>query len=404
MSTTEAIHPVPAFAEPEKNSTLHVLTITPFYPSESSDVNGCFVAESLAELNSRGIFSSVVGVDTIYHPRRTSNTVYPAEWVRCPQLPGNFGLASAGRFLAATLLPRIARLHRRSPIHLIHAHSALPCGDAASFISQRLHIPFVATIHGLDVFNSCFQNGLAAKWRKKSSIRVYRQARKVICISQKVKQSVTETMGSAIDAEVVYNGTDTTLFAPMRDGQPSPAANLTILVVGNLLAGKGQELVIRAVARLQNLYPYLRCDFIGEGADHARFAALAANLGIGDRIRFLGRKSRPEVAKAMRQCTVFALPSRYEGLGCVYLEAMACGKPVMACEGQGIGEIIRHGKNGWLIPVDGLDELTKGLQILLGDAELRARIGNAARQTIVNELSMSDHAESLLGIYRDAAR
>jgi teichuronic acid biosynthesis glycosyltransferase TuaC len=404
VPTAEAIHPASVFVEPSKPSTLHVLTLTPFYPSETCEVNGCFVAESLAELSSRYVLSSVIGVDTIYHPRRIPSTLYPAEWVRCPQLPGNFGLASAGKFLAATLLPKITRLHRRSPIHLIHAHSALPCGHAASLISRRLDIPFVVTIHGLDVFNSCFQNGIAAKWRKNASIRVYRSARKLICISQKVKQLLIETMGAAAHAEVVYNGTDTTLFAPMRDDQQFPAANLTILVVGNLLAGKGQELVIQAIARLQNLYPHLRCDFIGEGTDHARFAVLAVNVGIGDRIRFLGSRSRSEVAEAMRRCTVFALPSRYEGLGCVYLEAMACGKPVVACEGQGIGEIIRHRRNGWLIPVDGLDELTQGLRILLGDAELRTRIGEAARQTIASEFNLAHHAESLLKIYQDAAR
>lgn len=404
MSTAEAIHPIPAFASPARLSMLHVLTLTPFYPSKTSEVHGCFVAESLAELNSQGVLSSVIGVDTIYHRRRNPSTFYPAEWIRCPQLPGNLGLASAGRFLAAILLPRISALHRRSPIHVIHAHSALPCGDAASVISQRLDIPFVVTIHGLDVFNSCFQTGVAANWRKNSSTRVYRRARKLICISQKVKKLITETMGSAVEAEVIYNGTDTTFFAPSNESPLTRTENLTILAVGNLLAGKGQELVLHAIARLQDSLPHLRCDFIGEGADLNRFAALAANLGIGDRVRFLGRRSRSEVAESMRRSTVFVLPSRYEGLGCVYLEAMSCGKPVIACEGQGIGEIIRHAANGWLIPVGGLEELTRGLQVLLGDAELRSRIGQAARQTIVNQFSMSHHAENLLKIYKDAAR
>ncbi len=403
MPTAEAMPLIPAFAKPARLSTLHVLTLTPFYPSEESAVNGCFVAESLAELNSHGVRSSVIGVDTIYHSRRTSSDIYPAEWVHCPQFPGNFGLGSAGSFLAATLLPQILRLHRRSPIDLIHAHSALPCGHAALIISRRLGIPFVVTIHGLDVFNSCFENGLAAKWRRNSSLRVYAHAGKLICISRKVRELVTGSMGSVIDAEVVYNGADTTLFAP-RETEQRGVENATILVVGNLLAGKGQELVIRAAARLQDSYPHLRCDFIGEGAHRNRFAALAADLGIGDRIRFLGRKNRFEVAEAMRQCAVFALPSRYEGLGCVYLEAMSCGKPVVACEGQGIGEIIRHGANGWLIPVDALEELTQGLQVLLGDAELRARIGQAARQTIVSEFSLSHQARSLLKIYQDVAQ
>ena len=404
VSTAEAIHPAPAIAEPAKLSRLHVLTLTPFYPSDASEVNGCFVAENLNQLSARGILSSVIAVDSIYHARRNSSRTYPAQWIRYPQLPGNFGLASAGQILGATLLKTVSVIHQRLPIHLIHAHSALPCGHAADFIAHRLAIPFVVTIHGLDVFNNCFEDGFAAKWRRNASIRVYEHARSVICISQKVKELLFDTMSSQINAEVVYNGTDVNLFAPRSESTHAQAAPPNILIVGNLLAGKGHELVIRALARLKDSFPDLRCDVIGEGADRDRFASLAETLGIGDRLHFRGSRSRSQVAEAMRDCTVFALPSRYEGLGCVYLEAMACAKPVIACEGQGIGEIICHGRNGWLIPVDGLEELTQGLQTLLSDAQLRARIGDAARQTIVNGLTLSHQAESLLRIYRDAAQ
>jgi teichuronic acid biosynthesis glycosyltransferase TuaC len=362
------------------------------------------VAESLAELNARGVRSSVIAIDPIYHARRYSNSTYPAQWVRYPQLPGNFGLASAGRFLEAILLRKVTHLHRRSPIHLIHAHSALPCGQAAALLSRRLAIPFVVTVHGLDVLNSCFEFGLAAKWRSKASIRVYGHARKVICISQKVKELLVDIVGVRINADVVYNGTDARLFAPWRESQHTDTAPPTILLVGNLLAGKGHELVIRAIARLIDSFPDLQCDIIGEGTDRNRFATFAEDLGIANRIHFLGSCSRFQVAEAMRKCTVFALPSRYEGLGCVYLEAMACAKPVIACEGQGIGEIIRHGSNGWLIPIDGMEELTQGLRVLLSNAQLRSQIGDAARQTVVNGITSSHQAESLMKIYQEATR
>ncbi len=382
---------------------LHVLTLTPFYPSDGDGVSGCFVAESLRELQQCGVTSSVIAVDSIYHARRRSSLQFPAEWIRYPQLPGNFGLSSAGEFLGAVLVNRVRQIHRRSPISVIHAHAALPCGHAASLLSRRLGIPFVVTIHGLDVFNRCFEDGVAARWRRKSSLRVYESARKVICISDKVRHLLADGMsatGPLIPAEIVYNGTDADLFAPGPAQEGSP----TILVVGNLLAGKGHELVLKALARLKDSHPDLQCRIIGEGADRSRFVALAADLRISDRVHFLGRRSRTEVAEAMRNCTVFVLPSRYEGLGCVYLEAMACGKPAIACQGQGIDEIIHHGVNGWLIPVDGLEELVQGVQVLLRDAELRARIGHAARQTIVDRLTLSHQARKLLSIYQEAAR
>jgi teichuronic acid biosynthesis glycosyltransferase TuaC len=378
----------------------HILTITPFYPYDGNEVSGCFVAENLAQLTTLGATSSVIAVDSLYHPAKKASAHTPAEWVRYPQLPGNFGLSSAGRFLGAVLLSRVRKLHQQSPIHVIHAHAALPCGDAAAFLSRRLGIPFVVTIHGLDVFNSCFQNGIASGWRRRSSIRVYRRAAKVICISGRVRSLLTEELGVSVASEVTYNGTDPVLFAPSIVSEQSP----TILIVGNLLTGKGHELVLRAFAKLKNSYPNLQCRVIGEGSDRERFAALARDLGIGDRVHFLGQCSRVEVAEAMRDCSVFVLPSRYEGLGCVYLEAMACGKPAIACRGQGIEEIIDHGENGWLIPVDGLDELVQGLQTLLGNAELSARIGAAARQTILARLTLSHQAESLMKIYQEVLR
>lgn len=379
---------------------LHVLTLTPFYPSDGDEVSGCFVAETLQELETQGVVSSVIAVDSIYHASRSSSREYPAEWIRYPQLPGNFGLSSAGRFLGATLLGRVQRLHQESPVSVIHAHAALPCGDAAAFLSRRLGIPFVVTIHGLDVFNRCFQDGIAAGWRRKASMIVYERARRVICISDRVQRLLKDGMSAAVATEVVYNGTDSDLFAR----GPAQSEPPLILIVGNLLAGKGHELVLKAFSRLKDSHPGLQCSVIGEGADRDRFVALAANLGISDRVHFLGRRRRSEVAEAMRSCTVFALPSRYEGLGCVYLEAMATGKPVIACRGQGIEEIIHHGSNGWLIPVDGLEELVSGLQVLLSDAELRRRIGQTARQTILDKLTMSHQAGSLMKVYEEAAR
>jgi len=265
-------------------------------------------------------------------------------------------------------------------------------------------MPFVVTIHGLDVFNTCFESGIAAQWRRKASLDVYQKAKTVICISDKVRRLTADGLRGAVKTEVVYNGTDPDFFSPV----PTSDDTQTVLVVGNLLAGKGHELVLTAISKLKHSsrdsYPNLQCKIIGEGADRYRFVTLARHLGISEQVQFLGRCSRAEVAEAMRHCTLFVLPSRYEGLGCVYLEAMASGKPVIACCGQGIDEIIDHGKNGWLIPVDGLNEMVEALQLLLGNSELRDQIGRAARQTILDGLAMSHQAQKLLRIYQGAAR
>ncbi len=388
------------FRAEEAGRELHVLTLTPFFPSVHNEVSGCFVAEPIAQLKQFGVESSVMAVSPIYYPRRQSSSWAPAEWVRYPRVPGNLGLSSAGKLLYARLLGRIRQLHRVKPIDVIHAHAALPCGHAAALLSRRLNIPFVVTVHGLDVFNTCFLGGVPADWRRNVSVDVYRAARTVICVSGKVQEILKTGTPAETFGTIVHNGVNPTLFSP-NSAAMGPSGP-EILMVGNLLRSKGHELVLRAIGDLRPSFPQLRCRIIGEGPDRAQFEALVHDLGIGQQVHFAGVRSRSEVADAMRRCAVFALPSRNEGLGCVYLEAMSCGKPAIGCRGQGIDEVIEHGKNGWLIPVDGLEPLVQGLSALLESTELRMRIGTAARQTILDKLTLSHQAQHLMRIYRHA--
>jgi glycosyltransferase involved in cell wall biosynthesis len=379
---------------------IHVLTLTPFFPSLDNEVSGCFIKEPIDHLLHLGVPSSVFAVNPIYRPRKVPSPSAPAHWVRYPQVPGNLGLSSSGWFLYACLLQSVTRLHRERPIDLIHAHAALPCGHATALLSRRFRIPYVVTVHGLDVFNTCYGQAASAQRRRQRSTEVYQSAQTVICISGKVQQILRTGMQEGVRSVVVYNGTDAKLFSP----GPAEANSMKqeLLVVGNLIPSKGQELVLRAIARLTSSFQQLRCCLIGEGPDRARLEALSGALGIAQRVQFLGRRSRAEVADAMRSCSVFVLPSRNEGLGCVYLEAMACGKAVIACRGQGIDEIIEHGKNGWVIPHDGLDELVQALSTLLHSPDVSLRMGLAARETILRGFTLLHQAHTLTGVYRDA--
>jgi len=378
----------------------HVLTLTPFFPSQQNEVSGCFVAEPIEQLRQFGVDSSVLAVSPIHYPRKNSSSSAPAEWVRYPQLPGNFGLSSAGKFLYVRLLKRVRQLHSVKPIDVIHAHAALPCGHAAALLSRRLKIPFVVTVHGLDVFNNCHLGGIPAAWRRKVSVEVYAAARKVICISSKVQEILKTGTPVETRSTVVHNGVSQDLFSP--NSAEVRQVDSEILVVGTLLPSKGHELVLRALGSLRAAFPQLRCRIIGEGPERPRLEALARDLGIAQQVQFLGRQSRKEVAEAMRRCCLFVLPSSNEALGCVYLEAMSCGKPVIACRGQGMDEVIEHRRNGCLIPADGLDELVQGLSVLLNSPELCARIGAAARQTILEKFTLQHQAQQLATVYQRA--
>ncbi len=377
---------------------MHVLTLTPFYPTAADDASGCFVAESVSELQRQGIESSVIAVQPMHHPDARPNATAPAAtWKKYFCFPGNPGLSTAGRFLHAALKSQVRQLHAQRPISLIHAHAALPCGRAAMLLAEGLRIPFVVTVHGLDAYSTEQVPGWFGGRCSEVCDDVYRAAARVICISEQVAQRVREGLSSSANISVVYNGVDSQSFSA---GDAAPP-NSVILSVGNLIPIKGHESLLRSVAQITPAHPHVECRIIGDGPERARLQALARDLQIEDRVHFLGRRPRAEVAAAMRDCTLFALPSSYEGLGCVYLEAMSAERPAIACRGQGIEEVIRHGENGWLIEPKNQNDLTAALQVLLSDRPLREKLGRNGRQTVLQDYTLAHQASRLLSIYRE---
>ena len=389
---------------PSAHSTraLHILTLTPFFPFAANPVYGTYVSEPIEHFAEFNLRSTVIGVSPLHRERRHPSPSASAEWLRYPAVPGNLGLTTAGFFLYHRLVAFVQRLHQRSQIDLIHAHAALPCAHAAFLLSERLRVPFVVTVHGLDVFNHCFEpETSAAKRRVKLSAEIYSRAASVVCVSRMIEDILQKGMPQPVSSCVVYNGVDPQMFFPEEVFVNNHAP--TILIVGNLLRGKGHEVVLKAMAQIKTEIPNLRCAIIGEGPDQSLFADLGRRLGLAEKVSFIGRQNREGVAKAMRECTIFALPSRFEGLGCAYLEAMASAKPVIACKGQGIGEVIEHGQNGWLIPIDCVSEMADALTRLFRSSDLRIRLGSNARQTILGGFTLSHQVRRLSDLYRGVA-
>ena len=374
----------------------HLLTLTPFYPSQQNPAAGCFIAEPLPHLEASGIFNTVFVTEPLYRPVKVSHSDYPAQWIRFFSFPTGVGLSSAGMFLSRQLLDKVQALHSRFPIDLIHAHSALPCGQAASVIRKKVGIPFVVSVHGLDA-SSRRQVGGASGWMcERMSRNVYSAATRVLCVSEKVQREVTGLEPKA-NTTVIYNGVDSDCFS----AEESMPGDPVILAIGNLIETKGHATLLRAFTHIHEEFPTACCQIVGEGPGERQLKALADDMGVSDSIHWLGRLDRSEVASVLRACTVFALPSTYEALGCVYLEAMATGKPVIGCRGQGIDEIIQNGVNGWTIEPGDDRSLVRCLSQLLRDSALRQSVGIAARQTIMNGFTLRDQARRLSQVYEE---
>ncbi len=188
-----------------------MLTLTPFYPS-SEDERGGFVSDPLGELAELGVRCSVVAVRPWYKKAvKVSEQTPLAFWVRYAALPGNQGLASAGRLLYWRLRNLMRRLHRANPIHVLHAHAALPCGEAARRLGRELGVAVVVTVHGLDAYLTEQVRGVAGEQCARGCRRAYQEAARVICISEEVRRQVLAGSPLLRNTEVVYNGVDTAL-------------------------------------------------------------------------------------------------------------------------------------------------------------------------------------------------
>src|SRR5215470_12506930 len=226
-----------------KLSRLHVVTLTPFFPTEGNETDGCFIAEPLPYLAQHGITNTVIAVSPFHQGRLVPLATIPSQRIHYHCIPGNWGLASSGNFLFRQLVDCIRELHRLQWIDLIHSHSALPCGHAARLVSRVLDIPYVVSVHGLDAFSTTQAPWIFRTWCKRATVRVYREAKQVLCVSRKVQDRVLTECPEA-PSEVVHNGVDPDLFSP-----PAKTSDgINVLCVGNLIPTKGQGVLLRAFA------------------------------------------------------------------------------------------------------------------------------------------------------------
>lgn len=157
----------------------------------------------------------------------------------------------------------------------------------------------------------------------------------------------------------------------------------TVLYVGQLTRRKCYDLMVEAMPAVVARHPHVTFLFVTHNPEkQAHLLALAAQRGVAERLRFLGRLSDAALFALYRAVTLFAYPSRYEGFGLPTLEAMAAGCPLVTTEIPVIDEVVRHGENGWLVRYNDAAELANGIAHLLGDPALRQRLVAGGYQTL----------------------
>jgi glycosyltransferase involved in cell wall biosynthesis len=158
------------------------------------------------------------------------------------------------------------------------------------------------------------------------------------------------------------------LPAISRIGFDTPLEAPLLLAMGRLHENKAFDVLLRALAELPETWLWIA----GEGPEAANLSKLAAELGVADRVRFLGWRDDSDAL--MQACDIFVCPSRQEPLGNIVLEAWAAGKPVVAAAAAGPASLIGDDAAGLIVPVDDPEGLASGIRALIADPENAARL------------------------------
>jgi teichuronic acid biosynthesis glycosyltransferase TuaC len=299
----------------------------------------------------------------------------------------------AGGLLYAGMRGRLEAWHIER-FDLVHAHQAMPDGAAARRLSAALGVPYLVTVHGVDVNVHLGLGGAIAA----TTASVLNEAAAVVAVSTAVERRLAGVVAPQ-RLHVVGNGVDA-----RRVEAPAgilPGRRL-ILSVGHLIESKGNSVVLEALARLAQTgrFPDLAYAIVGAGVLRNELRGRARELGLGERVQFLGHLPHREVLALMARADVFVLPSSPEGFGIVYAEAMAQATPVVACRGEGPADFIDDGVHGLLVPPRDPLALAAALERLLGDVDLARRIGEAGRLNVA-QLTWQRSAAALKEIYDD---
>jgi glycosyltransferase involved in cell wall biosynthesis len=279
---------------------------------------------------------------------------------------------------------------------VIHAHNAVPSGDAArrAGVLTALRAPLIVSVHGGDVLYTSAR----VPDGERAVRRALGAARLVLANSEGIAE-LAQAHG-AHETRVVHLGTDVPAARSARRAGPP-----TLVTVAHLVARKRHADVLRALAVLTPRHPSLRYEIVGDGPERSALEALAQRLGVRERVEFSGQLPPEEAVAQARRCTLFVMPSTEEAFGVAYVEAMAGGVPAIGCRGEpGPEEIAAAGDGMVLVPPGDIERLTQRIDELLSDPHRLREAGQRARATVAASFTWERCGEQTLEAYERALR
>ena len=264
-------------------------------------------------------------------------------------------------------------------------------------------IPYIVSIKGVLADEAKQEKGwirwmlkLQARWEAQN----VQQADLVIATSQYSKKVIVENY--RVDPNKIFilpelidvQSWEELLTISNRGQAPISA---TVLSVCRMYPRKNLGLLLQAWVQVREKDRNAQLRIVGTGQEYKRWRKLAEKLRLQDSVLFLGDRSHEELAEEYKNCDIFCLPSRQEGFGIVFLEAMVAGKPIVAACAAAVPEVVREGKEGFLVSPDDPAQLASALLELIQSPELRSRMGQSAR-LYVKKYDAIEVAKQFVGI------
>lgn len=388
---------------------MRVLTLSSLFPGAAAPRHGTFVRERMRDFRDRTGADVRVVSPVPWFPRGVPSKRY-GHFARAPRretvdgfevlrprylmLP-KVGVPMQGVLYHLGVRPTVKRLDREWGFDVLDVHYAYPDGFAGALLSHRLSKPMVLTVRGTDV------NQLPGLKATGDQVRfALEKAARVVSVSAALAECAIEAGAAAAKVVVLRNGVDSEKFRPRdraacRTALGLPVDASVLVSVGFLVPRKGHDLTLRALACLaEPRRPFLV--IAGDGPEEESLRALSDELGLGERVRFLGAVSHDELPEVFSAADVSVLASSREGWPNVLLESMACGTPVVATSVHGSPEVVRDETVGRLV-----DERTPEALAAAIEAALAGPYDRDAVREYAESMGWEETSRGLDALFRE---
>ncbi|OBZ18749.1 N-acetyl-alpha-D-glucosaminyl L-malate synthase BshA [Bacillus sp. FJAT-27264] len=294
------------------------------------------------------------------------------------------------------LANKMAQVAKMQNLDILHVHYAVPHAVCAFLAKQMLNndMKVVTTLHGTDI------TVLGQDESLKDLIRLgINESDAVTAVSQDLIKETRKVLDITRDIDLTYNFVDKRVYYPrdvtdLRGDFAKPDEKI-LMHISNFRPVKRVGDVVDVFARVSQKIPS-KLLLVGEGPDLPKIQAKISEMGLDDKVRFLGKQD--EIAQVISLADLLLLPSEKESFGLVALEAMACGVPTIGSQAGGIPELIQHGKTGFLAPIGDTKTMAEyAVKLLSNEAmieEFRAACLHRACEDFCNN-TITDQYESI---------